>query len=337
VGNIGPDVWDLDGLASYSGGFYSEKKMRFSIITPSFKQLDYLGCCITSVADQEGVSVEHIVQDAGSPGIEEFAEKMAERLLRQYGGERVTNLEACELLHLRTSHGYNLRIFREKDEGMYDAINKGFRKAAGEICAYLNCDEQYLSGTLDRVREEFEDQRKMEVLFGAAIVVRPDGSYVCDRKVMKPTRLHTLVSGNLSIFTCSTFFRRSSVVDRGLFFKSEWKVVGDAVWILDLLDQRLKMRVLRQPLSVFAETGANLSLQDKAGAERERFGERAPGWARAGRWLILVVYRLKRFFGGAYWIRPHRYCIYTVASPQEREGFVVEKPTYRWVIQPKGK
>ena len=338
--------------------------MKFTIVTPSFKQLDYLECCIASVADQEAkgsekvgmcesgkgallrsvsagsqsyaglaeqLSVEHIVQDAGSPGIEEFPEKMAERLLRQYGGERVTNLEACELLHLRTSHGYNLRIFKEKDEGMYDAINKGFRKAAGEICAYLNCDEQYLSGTLDRVREEFEDQRKMEVLFGAAIVVRPDGSYVCDRKVMKPTRLHTLVSGNLSIFTCSTFFRRSSVVDRGLFFKSEWKVVGDAVWILDLLDQRLKMRVLRQPLSVFTETGSNLSLQDKAEVERKRLGESVSGWARAGRRLILVVYRLKRFFGGAYWIRPHRYCIYTATSPHKREGFVVEKPTYRWV------
>ena len=304
--------------------------MRFSIVTPSFKQLNYLGCCIASVADQ-GVSVEHIVQDAGSPGIEEFAEKMAEQILGRYGGERVSNLQTFELLHLRTSHGYNLRIFKEPDEGMYDAINKGFRKAAGEICAYLNCDEQYLSGTLGRVKVEFEDQRKMEVLFGAAIVVRPDGSYVCDRKVMKPTRLHTLVSGNLSIFTSSTFFRRSAVVERGLFFERQWKVVGDAVWILDLLDQRLRMGVLRQPLSVFTETGSNLSLQDKAGAERKRLGERASKSVRMGGWLILVVYRLKRFFGGAYWIRPHRYCIYTVASPHEREGFVVEKPTYRWV------
>ena len=307
------------------------KQPDFSIVTPSFKQLDYLACCVASVADQEGVTVEHIVQDAGSPGIEEFAEKMAEQLLGKHGGERVTKLEAFELSHLRTSHGYNLRIFKEKDSGMYDAVNKGLKKGTGKICAYLNCDEQYLSGTLGRVKEEFEDQRNIEVLFGAAIVVRPDGSYVCDRKVMKPTRLHTLVSGNLSIFTSSTFFRRSAVVERGLFFERQWKVVGDAVWILDLLDQGLKMGALRQPLSVFTETGSNLSLQDKAGAERERLGQRAPRWARAGRWLILIMYRLKRFFGGAYWIRPHRYCIYTAASPHEREGFVVEKPTYRWV------
>ena len=97
------------------------KQPDFTIITPSFKQLDYLGCCIASVADQgaegsenvgmcesgnvatlrsvsagslsnaglaERLSVEHIVQDAGSPGLEEFAEKTAERLLGRYGGER---------------------------------------------------------------------------------------------------------------------------------------------------------------------------------------------------------------------------------------------------------
>ena len=60
MGNIGPDLWDLDGLASYSGSFYSEKKMRFSTVTPSFKQLDYLGCCIASVADQGTKGSENV-------------------------------------------------------------------------------------------------------------------------------------------------------------------------------------------------------------------------------------------------------------------------------------
>ena len=42
--------------------------------------------CMISKKDQ--ISVEHIVQDAGSPGIEEFAEKMGEWLLRKYGGRK---------------------------------------------------------------------------------------------------------------------------------------------------------------------------------------------------------------------------------------------------------
>jgi glycosyltransferase involved in cell wall biosynthesis len=116
--------------------------MDFTIITPSFGQLDYLACCIASVADQEGVEVEHIVQDAGSTGIEEFAEKMAEQLLGKYGGERVANLQTFELLHIRTARGYTLRIFKEPDEGMYDAINRGLEKSHSDLFAWLNSDEQ---------------------------------------------------------------------------------------------------------------------------------------------------------------------------------------------------
>ena len=40
--------------------------MRFSIVTPSFKQLDYLECCIASVADQKGV----VLSWAKSSGLE---------------------------------------------------------------------------------------------------------------------------------------------------------------------------------------------------------------------------------------------------------------------------
>ena len=39
---------------------------RISVITPSYKQLGWLKLCAASVADQAGVEVEHIVQDAGT-------------------------------------------------------------------------------------------------------------------------------------------------------------------------------------------------------------------------------------------------------------------------------
>jgi glycosyltransferase involved in cell wall biosynthesis len=40
--------------------------MDFTIMNPSLGQLEYLGCCIASVADQEDVSIEHIVQNGGT-------------------------------------------------------------------------------------------------------------------------------------------------------------------------------------------------------------------------------------------------------------------------------
>lgn len=40
--------------------------MKSSIITPSFRNSNWLKCCIASVADQQGVEFEHIVQDSCS-------------------------------------------------------------------------------------------------------------------------------------------------------------------------------------------------------------------------------------------------------------------------------
>ena len=54
---------------------------------------------------------------------------------------------------------------------MYDALNRGLRRARGEICAHLNCDEQYLPGTLNRVAAIFEAQPEIDIVFGDALVV----------------------------------------------------------------------------------------------------------------------------------------------------------------------
>src|ERR1700731_1356139 len=109
-----------------------------SIITPSFRASKWLKLCIASVADQKGVAFEHIVQDSCSDdGTQQWL-----------------------------SNDPRVTAFIEKDNGMYDAINRGLRRASGEICAYLNCDEQYLPGTLAKVAKFFDTHPKLDVLFG---------------------------------------------------------------------------------------------------------------------------------------------------------------------------
>lgn len=335
--------------------------MRFTIVTPSYGQLDWLKLCVASVRDQvsagrehtaygirhsgdEGgglrvagergaalpLAIEHIVQDAGTPGIEDFA-RQQEASFYQDGEHVGPGVESGKVRKLGRQ-SYSLTIHSGRDSGMYDAINKGLRKATGEICAYLNCDEQYLPGTLRWVADYFALSPKTEVLFGAAIVTRPDGSYVCDRRVLVPTRWHTMVSGNLSIFTSSTFCRRSSVVDRGLLFDPHWRVCGDAVWALRFLDAGLHMEATRRPLSVFAETGTNMSAvgNPRAAEESRRLALSAPAAARALRPAVLLSYRLRRWWSGAYALKPHRYSIYTVMDTGQRKRFDVEEPTFRW-------
>ena len=303
--------------------------MRFTIVTPSFNQLDWLGLCIASVADQQGVGfIEHIVQDAGTPGIEEFARRLGADFYRD--GKKVFSAQSP--VEGQLSQSYSLTIYSERDAGMYDAVNRGLRKATGEVCAYLNCDEQYLPGTLGWVADYFSVAPEIEVLFGAAIVTRADGSYVCDRRVMVPTRWHTMVSGNLSIFTSSTFFRRTAVVDQGLLFDPQWRVCGDAVWALRFLEAGLRMTAAHKPLSAFAETGVNMSALSNSRAEEEkrRLVLLAPMAARLFNPTVVLAYRLRRWWCGAYGMVPHEYAVYTLAEVAHRKRFEVGRPTFLW-------
>jgi len=291
--------------------------MDFTIVTPSFKQLDYLACCIASVADQEGVMAEHIVQDAGSPGIEEFAEKTAEQLLGKYGGARVTKLEAFELLHLRTAHGYKLRIFKEKDEGMYDAINKGMKKGRGKVRAYLNCDEQYLSGALKVAREFLTDRINVEMVLGDVIIVGMDGEAICHRKMVKPGLAHTWTC-HFGALTAGIFFREKLLLE-GLLFDTSYRAASDAEWFVRVLKSGKKIEPLRNSTSTFMESGENLGLSSTAKEERSRLDASAPLYLRRLRPVWVMVHRARRLWSGAHRSEDVAYGIYL----PNKEGRVV--------------
>jgi len=324
--------------------------MDFTIITPSFKQLDYLSCCIASVADQgtkgsdnvgicesgnvrgpeslgERLSVEHIVQDAGSPGIEEFAEKMAEQLLGKYGGERVSNLHTFELLHIRTAHGYTLRIFKEKDKGMYDAINKGLKKGTGKVRAYLNCDEQYLPGALKRVQDFFKNRLNVDVVLGDVIIVGTDGEAICHRKMVKPGLAHTWTC-HFGALTAGIFFREK-LVSEGLLFDTSYRVASDAEWFVRVLQSGKKVQPLRRTTSTFMESGENLGLSSAAKEERERLDASAPLYFRVLRPVWVLVHRFRRLWAGAHQSEEVSYGIY-LPKQSGRKAFTAKSLRTTW-------
>ncbi|MFA6562112.1 MAG: glycosyltransferase [Verrucomicrobiia bacterium] len=263
--------------------------MQFSIITPSFRSSDWLKLCIASVADQ-GVEVEHIVQDSCSDD----------------GAQDWLPLDP------------RVKAFIEKDAGMYDAINRGLRRARGEILAYLNADEQYLPGALVAVENCFQQHPETEVVLGDVVVVDRDGGYLRSRQASVPRRYHTWVSDNLSVSSCGIFFRRSLIEKRGLFFDARLRSLGDVVWMLKLIEQRVPMKLLGQFTSVFTETGQNFGQGPRTKQERAGLVAAAPAWARCAWPLIVLHYRLRRLLAGHYFQKPFRYSLYTLASPAAR-------------------
>ncbi len=261
--------------------------MKFSIVTPSFRNSGWLKLCIASVADQTGVEVEHIVQDALS--------------------------DDGTLDWLRDDP--RVKAVVEKDTGMYDAINRGFRRASGEVLAWLNCDEQYLPGTLARVAEYFTAHPEVDVLFGDAVLLDARGEILSYRRAIKPALLHTQLV-HLSTLSCATFVRRS-VIERGFLLDERYRTISDAVWVAALLRAKLKLAVLHQPLSVFTITGTNLGQSRVAVAESARWRQemKTPGLLRAP---VILLHRIRKFLAGAYARRNLTIQVYTAESPNRR-------------------
>ena len=281
--------------------------MDLTIVTPSYRQLEPLGCCIASVADQPGVNLEHIVQDGGTDGFSEFSQKMAKQWPDRPGYRRV--------------------MISGPDQGMYDAINRGLAQGSGAICAYLNCDEQYLPGALQRVGDAFASHPDTDLFFGDALVVDGRGQARCWRKVLVPLVAHTWTC-HFSAFTAAMFFRRK-IFESGGRFDTRYRAAADAAWYLEACRRKVQSGSLGFVTSTFMESGENLGIQEVARMERRRLNGTAPLWMRILRPGWLLWHRGRRWMANAHQTKNISYQIYT-SSSIERQEFTSRKLRATW-------
>jgi glycosyltransferase involved in cell wall biosynthesis len=114
----------------------------------------------------------------------------------------------------------------EKDRGAAEAINKGFRRADGEIFCWLNADDEFAPGALHCVAEHFRTDPEADVLTGACRRFYADGSSVVTQV---PDRFVSAMALRNDIEQPSTFWRASVHRAAGeldesyrLAFDSEW-------------------------------------------------------------------------------------------------------------------
>ena len=279
--------------------------MDFTIVTPSLGQMEHLECCIASVADQEGVSIEHIVQDGGTARFNEFAETMSKRWPDRPNYRRV--------------------MISENDSGMYDAVNKGLKKGTGRICAYLNCDEQYLAGALAKVMDEFKKQAGIEILYGGFLVVDEKGGLVTAQRPVKMFWQHVATS-HLPNFTCATFFKREMMERERAYFDTQYKSCADAVWTIERFKRETKMGMMADFIGVFVEQETNQGVKKEGLAEADAIRCRLHPCVRSTAFLWKLMHRLRKLFEGKYFPKRVSYDIF-------RKGEVGKRQHYpaRWV------
>ena len=128
--------------------------MKISIITATYNSANTIKDTLASVAAQQYPFVEHIIIDGSSKD---------------------------ETLVIIDEFKHVSKVISEKDNGIYDAMNKGVQLATGEIIGILNSDDFYTGPTiLSKVAEAFKDPR-VEAVYGDLQYVRSDNVQLITR------------------------------------------------------------------------------------------------------------------------------------------------------------
>jgi len=204
----------------------------FSVITANLNGARYLGDCLASVASQTGVTVEHLVMDGGSTDD-------SEEIVSRFPGV---------LFH------------QERDGGMSDAINRGFRRAKGTWVMWLNSDDCLKEQALAKVLEYVSREREAEVVYGGWDFVDRERSL---QKRMSVFPFQRLMLAHLGCYIGSTacFLKRESTTDQGHLLNKQFQVVMDGEYYCRLARAGKRFLYLPAILAEFRLHGENASFR----------------------------------------------------------------------------
>jgi glycosyltransferase involved in cell wall biosynthesis len=198
---------------------------RLSIITPSFNQAAFIERTLRSVLDQRYPELEYIVVDgASTDGSVKIIERYSDQLAWWAS---------------------------EPDGGQTDALNKGLRRATGEIVAYINSDDYYLPGAFDAAVGALIRSDALWAVGSARFVDKYDRPTAMWHPHLPKGGRHWWLLDPWGVPQAATFWRREAF-DRFGLFREDMHYVFDTEFGLrlalaghlpQLLDEDLAVRV----------------------------------------------------------------------------------------------
>ena len=230
--------------------------LKISVITVSYNAAATIEQTILSVIRQEYPNIEYIVIDGGSTdGTVDIIRKYEDKIAYWVS---------------------------EPDAGMYDALAKGFTRATGDVCAYINADDFYQPHAFATVCQIFQDTG-CQWLTGINAIYNTQGQIV-HAKIPFRYRSAFIQKGFYNGYFLpfiqqeSTFWRRSLMqyIDFSQFRK--FKLTGDYyLWIC--FSQHAKLEIVSCILSGFRKRQGQLSEELSAyRRELKHFCPKAPNW-----------------------------------------------------------
>lgn len=173
---------------------------KISVITPSYNQGQFIEQTILSVLSQGYSNLEYMILDGGS------TDNTVE-IIKKYE-DKITYWQS------------------KKDNGQASAINEGFARATGDILCWINSDDMYLPGILNKIVGSFTAINSAEIVFGNCFHFNDQskktrGSDVVAKHKRFKLSLCDYIIQPSSFFT-RTAWQNTGVLNESLHFSFDW-------------------------------------------------------------------------------------------------------------------
>jgi glycosyltransferase involved in cell wall biosynthesis len=165
---------------------------KITVITPSYNQGQYIEETILSIINQGYPNLEYIIMDGGSTD-------NTVDIIKKYQDK----------IHYWVS---------EKDRGQSDAINKGLRKATGEIINWINSDDQLQPGALSAIARHFMAHPEAIIVHGRIEYFGETSNYYSVNIPRKD--LETRYVSHICMPQPGAFFKRKLIEEQGYLDES---------------------------------------------------------------------------------------------------------------------
>jgi glycosyltransferase involved in cell wall biosynthesis len=223
--------------------------MKISIVTITYNAARTLQRTLDSVACQTYADIEHLIIDGAS---KDDTVAIAERY--------------------KAMSRHEVVIQSEPDKGLYDAMNKGLKRATGDYLCFLNAgDKLHSKDTLAHLIELVSNGSPVGVLYGDTHIVDAQGNFLRSRRLTPPEHL-TWRSFKAGMLVCHQAF----YIDRQIAqpYDLTYRFSADFDWCIRCMkegEQRgMKNLYLREPLADYLSEGMTTANQKASLKERFR-------------------------------------------------------------------
>lgn len=240
----------------------ANKNPLISIITVVFNGEKYLEQTIRSVLDQTYKNIEYIIIDGGSTD---------------------------KTLDIIKKHEQNICFWiSEADKGIYDAMNKGIRKAKGEYIGLINSDDFYEPDALEIIVQKINEFPNTDVFFGDMYMINQH----LPEKQLQTYKKGKKLEKAFSIWHPTVFVRKEIYNEYDLFDLS-YKIAADYELILRFYKKDCAFHYINKAISNFREGG--ISYYNK-NIIKERFRLQLAHTSFINAHINKIKYKITEFF-----------------------------------------